>query len=308
MDKAHLDLPGLRSDPRPLLVEAIRTAYDIPQGTKSPRATKHEAHMAEEKKTDAIATQNTALARPSFLGQNDTRGAENITKEDIQMPRIGIGQPQSPEVIDGDPKRIADLKPGMFFHNLTRQIIPAPLNFTVIRTERPRFIEFIPRAQGGGIKDYNVPPDDPRTLFTTGPDGKPVPPVATKFYDFILMLLPINPNDPMSSIIALSLKSSGIAVARALNGFIKLRNAPSFAGKYTMKTVSKTNSKGTWFLPVIDNAGWCTEEEFKVAELAYQSLSGRTVRIEVDEEDEDGIPAAAAGTEATAQEVDTRGM
>lgn len=263
--------------------------------------------MAEEAKTAAPAapvstvpaTQNTAIARPTYLQGGDKRGTENITNADIQMPRLGIAQTNSPEVEEGNARFIADLKAGMFFNNVTRQIIPSPISFTVIRTERPRFIEFIPRTEGGGIRDYNVPADDPRTQFRQGEGGKTLPPLATKFYDFIILMLPVNMNDPMSNVIALSLKSTGLKVARQLNGLIKLRNAPSFAGKYKLTTKRETNSKGTWSGPVIENDGWVTEDEFKVASMAYDSLSGKTVHIDVEdtqveEPEEEGIPAQTA--------------
>lgn len=242
--------------------------------------------MAED-----IAKQGTqALARPSFLPKGDTRGAENITKDDIQMPRLGIAQAQSPQVLDGNPKQIKDLKAGNIFNTLTGKVINLPVEFTVVRTERPRYIEFIPRTEGGGIRDYNVPAGDPRTEFTMR-DGKSIPPVATKFYDFIVLLLPIDQNDPMSSVIALSLKSAGLKVARALNGMIKLRNAPSFAGKYRLSLKTETNSKGTWWQPVIENAEWVSEDEFALAGMIYESLSGKSISIEVDDDDPEGIPA-----------------
>ncbi len=248
--------------------------------------------MADDK---LQTTPTQAMERPAFLSVDDVRGTEHLTKDDIQLPRIGLAQGLSPEIQDGDPKFISDLKVGMMFNNLTRQIIePAkgPIEFTVIRAERPRYVEFIPRTAGGGIKDFDVPANDPRTQFTRDPvSGQSVPPVATKFYDFIIMMLPVTtPQEAMQKIIALSFKSTGLKVARNLNGLMKLRNAPTFAGKYTLKTGMDKNSKGTFAVFQIANAGWVDEPTYKIAEAAYKGLEGKTVVIEREPGEEDEFP------------------
>jgi hypothetical protein len=221
------------------------------------------------------------VARPAFIPAGDTRGTEHITKDDIQMPRLGLAQGLSPQVQDGDPKRIPDLKVGMLFNNLTNEIIPAPVEFTVIRADRPRYVEFIPREQGGGIRDFDVPAHDPRTQFTRDAQGKSVNPVATKFYDFIILMLPVNGVDPGSNLIALSFKSTGLKVARQLNGLLKMRNAPSFACKFKLTTGMDRNAKGTFAVYQVANAGWVDDEAtYKLAESLHESLRGAAIAID----------------------------
>ena len=59
------------------------------------------------------------MNRPTFIEAQDTRGAEHIGKDDIQMPRLGLAQAQSPQMLDGDPKFIDNLRVGELFNNVT---------------------------------------------------------------------------------------------------------------------------------------------------------------------------------------------
>lgn len=225
-----------------------------------------------------------ALAeRPAFLPAHDNRGTEHITKDDIQMPRLGLAQALSPEVQEGDPKFIEGLKVGGFFNNLTKEVYgKGPIYFTVVRADVPRYIEFIPRTEGGGIRDFNVPATDPRTQFTMTADGKPVPPIATKFYDFIIMFT------ETKELAALSLKSTGLKAARQLNAFMKLRNAASFAGLYTLSSKMEKNSKGTYAVHVIANAGYVTEEVYNAAGAVYEAIRDKVITIDREPGEDDG--------------------
>lgn len=209
-------------------------------------------------------------SRPSYIEASDTRGAEHIGKDDIQMPRLGLAQAQSPQLLEGDPKYIDGVKIGELFNNLTDvNYGKGPLQFSVVRADAPRGIEFTPLEEGGGIKDFNVPLDDPRMQWDG--DAKPI---ATKFYDFVLMLWPTR------ELIALSLKSSGLKVARALNAYIKLRNAPVFAGKYELSTTMAKGPAGSYATHVVKNAGWISEKEFTMANDVFEGLKDKVIDID----------------------------
>lgn len=229
------------------------------------------------KETTEIATVSTAvsLERPSFLGANDHRGTDHLTKDDLQMPRIALAQQMSPQLDEGNSQFIEGLKQGDMFNSVTDEIIgKGPITFTVVRCDPPRYVEFIPREQGGGIKDINVPANDPRTQF--GPNGET--PLATKFYDFIIARI----DRSEFELIALSLKSTGLKVARQLNALMKLRNAASFAGAYTLSVVKEENAKGKFYNFSVKNAGWVDEKTYKMAEQAFEALKDRSVTIDRD--------------------------
>lgn len=234
------------------------------------------------------------LNRPAFIPATQ-QGTEHIEKSDIELPRLALAQQMSPQLAEGDPKFIDDLKIGDMFNSLTRHIYGrGPLTFAIVRADRPRYIEFFPRSAGGGVKDMNVPPGDPRTQFSQDENGNPLKPVATKYYDYVLMSL------ETKEIIALSLKSSGLKVARALNTLMKLRNAPCYAGAYTVTAAMDRNQKGTFAVYRIQNAGWITDENlYKHAEKMYQSLSNKTLKIDRDTDEDPLAGDGVGGPEGT---------
>jgi hypothetical protein len=255
-----------------------------------------------KKNTELAKTEpaGSMMERPAFLSKDDHRGSEHIAQEDLQLPRIAIAQGLSPELIEGNAKYIDGLKMGHMFNNLTGELYnKGPIEFVVVRADPPRWVEFIPRDEGGGVADLNVPPDDPRTQFTRDEEGKSVPPVATKFYDYVILMLPSK--EP----IALSMKGKALKVARQLNALIKLRNAPIFAGKYVLTSTLESNSKGTYGVPQIRNAGWVDEQLYKLAEGVYESIKSKNLVIDRDPgEDDMEFPTDEAPIEAATHTAD----
>jgi hypothetical protein len=225
-----------------------------------------------------LPAEGTALAAPEWLQVGDVRGTEDIGSEDVQMPRLSLAQKTSKQLEEGNPKLIPGLKICDLFNDLTRTIYGrGPLYFTVLRRDRPRWIEFIPLDEGGGIRDKDVPHDDPRTQWTTDEKGNGVGPKATKFYDFIVMLVPTR------EVIALSFKSTGLKVAKQLNGLMKMRNKPSFAGRYTLTTAMDPGTgKGAYAVYLVANAGWVSKDEYLYGETLFEGLRNRVINISRD--------------------------
>jgi hypothetical protein len=245
----------------------------------------------------ALAERGTAaVARPvrtdlpDFIPANTTaEGTEDITKDDMRMPRIGLAQGISPEVMDeNNPRFIPELKIGHMFNSVDKRIYgKGPLEFQIIRRDPPRYIEFRPRKEGGGVIDPNVPPNDPRTRFTKGPDGASVQPVATKFFDYIIRVLY---TDREPELVALSFKGIMLKDAMAFNTAIKARNAPVYAGKYTLTTVMDKNAKGTYAIFKVINSetldantskkGWVSRQLFEEGKLLFDALGAKVIDID----------------------------
>lgn len=191
---------------------------------------------------------------PDYLQEFDgSEGKENIGREDLAIPRLALAQKMSPEI---DPEQkdrfIEGLKIGDLFNSQTKQIYgPGPLEFVPLFIGAPRYIEFNSREPNSGIKDMNVPANDPRTQWGSGPDGKPL---ATKFYSYIVLLL------PQLEIIGLSFKSSGLKTAKALNMLISNRKkAPIYAGKYMIGTATAQGPKGPYKIYTVANSTIASE-------------------------------------------------
>jgi hypothetical protein len=159
-----------------------------------------------------------------------------------------------------------------------------------------RRIEFTPRSEGGGIVDLDVPRDDVRMQWTEDARGNRVPPVATEFVEFVILMLRAG-RQPEP--IVLSIKTTNKWNKRAsdqLTTFIKLRGAAIYSGLYTIDTKTPAkNDKGTFGVPTLKNAGFIPVDTpqgaalYQHAKKFHESLEGKM--IVVDREVDDSMAA-----------------
>jgi hypothetical protein len=266
--------------------------------------------MATKKPETALTPANAGLSifdpatgggamteRPSFIPAGDTTGTEGITQEDIRLPRLTIAQGLSPQLTPGDSAYIDGLKMFQLFNDFTRQIYGnGPLYFIAVRRDVRR-IEFIPRDEGGGVKDMNVPHGDPRTEWTEDEEGHRVPPKATKFNEFVVLLL-VSKDDPPEPIV-LSIKDTNKFNRRAatdLNGFIKMHaskgknSVPIYGVVYSISSKSEKNDNGTFGVPIINQVGFVPRQDwFQAAQAFAASLEGKNVVTTREPGDEDSF-------------------
>jgi len=224
------------------------------------------------------------LAVPDFMKGDAGRGLEHLKKDDLQIPRLSLAQGLSPQLVESDAKYVDGLRLGDMYNSITGQVYgKGPLTFAVVRADPPRAIEFYPLESGGGIKDRDVPLTDPRVSF--GKDGEK--PVATKFYDYVAVLL------PSREWIGLSFKSSSLKTARILNTLMKLRSGmPMFGGLYVISSVAQKKAIGasvvTYYNFDVKNAGNITDEaEYNFVKGLYESISDRVVVVDKGDLDPD---------------------
>lgn len=205
------------------------------------------------------------------------------------MPRLTLAQGLSPELIETDPKYIEGLKNGDAFNTLTGKIYgKGVLECAIIRADPPRGVEFMPRGAGGGVKDFNVPINDPRMQFTTDKEGKRQKPIATKFYDFVIVLL------PSREVVALSFKGAALKTAKRLNGLIKFKASkiPIFGWKYKMVPTLEQSPKGTYSVFRVDNAGLIQDGElYAFLRSSFNAIKNKEIKIEREPGSDDDVPA-----------------
>ena len=234
-----------------------------------------------------VPTTGTLSTRPEYLDKykGDKRGADHFTSDDLRLPRLTIAQKTSKQIEEGTPEYIEGLKFGDLFNDLSSEIYGKDtLQFIIIRADRPRAMEFTPLDEGGGVVDFDVPLNDPRCAWTTGEDGKRNKPVATVFYDYVLLLV------ASGEMIALSLKSTGLKVAKRLNSMIKLRGAPVFTGLYEVSIAIEKNDAGSYGVYVIKNAGWADEKLAAVGEKEFEAVKDKTIDIQREAEPQEDVP------------------
>lgn len=253
--------------------------------------------MADEKKTTEIAVQQTASQAlgpaPDYIPKS-RRGFEDTLQTDIQIPRLALAQAMSPQVTEGDPARIPDLKVGDLFNSVTGQIYGKSVIVQVLRKMPLRAMEFRSVDDGGGVIDPNVPLNDPRLKWGTTGDKKKDQPKATLFRDFLAVIL------PQREMIALSFKSSGIAAAKSLWGQATMSNRDCFAVTFKISTAVKLTPKPHQIYK-IDLNGWASKEDIQLGEEMYeavQQIDAAKIHTENTPEDPDEFIPATYEAEA----------
>ncbi len=211
--------------------------------------------------------------RPDRIAKSEKRGMETMTKDDISIPRLALAQNQSPQVTEGDPRMIEGLKPGDLFNSLTKENYGREVFVQILRKDKMRAIQFRPIEDGGGIIDPNVPLDDERCKWHG--DEKPV---ATVFRDYLARI--IHP-DGRREMVALSFKSSGLSVAKSLNGLIAVRNASIFDGIYVITTATNLKPQPHKIYQV-QNAGWASDEDAAAGAELYEAMKSLDLTERID--------------------------
>lgn len=229
-------------------------------------------------------------------------GLDHIGKDDMALPRLALAQGLSPQVQKKDPKFIKGLSMGEAFNTLTEQNYgEGPWDVAIVRADPPRFVEFIPRDAGGGVKDPDVDPKDPRAQWTVDKEtGKRVKPKATMFYDYVVVFL------DTEEALALSFKSTGLRTARTLNSLMRLRQQrekiPFFWGKYQLRVEVTTNTQGTFAVLLIKNNGQVEDDELKIKlHSSFQAFKDKELKFEREEGDTEGEDVAAEETKGNAK-------
>jgi len=238
--------------------------------------------MAKKKEEEKamVLTSSQDIVVPEFLKDYAGKGSEHLSKNDLLMPRLGLAQGLSPQINPEKPEYIDGLRLGDAFNKVTGTIYGrGPWEMAIVRADPPRWVEFFPRDEGGGVKDPNVPHGDPRTQWRV--DGRK--PVATMFYDFVVIFL-----ETMEPIV-ISFKATGIKTAKLLNTLIKLRGQiPLFMGRYAMKAVMAKGAKGDYATLQVQNAGHVEDlEVLKFLAGQFDAFKDKPLIIEREPGDDD---------------------
>lgn len=232
---------------------------------------------------------------PSFIDVNDRTGKDQLGMDELRLPRLAIAQGLSPQMVEGGSQYIPELRLTEMFNDLSSEIYGrGPLQFVVIRQDVRR-IEFHPDDRNV-VLDMNVPANDPRTQWTVNEKGERIPPRATKFVEFIVLLVREG-QEPEP--IVLSIKDTNKFNRKAIErlaGFVKFHPGPVFSAVYSVRTVNEKNDEGTFGVFVIDKLvskdnpkGYVTDQAlFLRAQALEESLRGKTVAVNREPGSDDG--------------------
>jgi hypothetical protein len=312
--------------------------------TKAAQAATHQKRPApaeERRPAQARSTQAPAVHRPApppaavqslpeFMRRDADLGKENISKDDIEIPRLKLMQGLSPELQEFD-----GLKAGFFFHPAAEFIFDGPFRAVPVFMDK-RYILWRPRDAGGGIlarADDGVHWSPAQGSFTVQLDKKDggdsvtwtmaktvqesglnnwgtlnptdpnSPPAATEMYNYLLAF----PDEPDLMPAVLSFQRSSIKVGRRFNTKLKTVRAPIFGTIWEFRAAEDSNNRGQSFFNIdVRSAGLITDSNlYQQYRSMYETFSQRGLAIK----DIEGLQSEddSAGEPGDNNEGDTAG-
>lgn len=248
--------------PRPA---AQRSAPTAPANRKAPEP-------AEERRANQVATRqsSTALSEaaanlPAHMREDMGMGKENISQEDMDIPRLKLIQGLSKELTLYD-----GLKAGNFFHTATEAIFDDSIRVVPLLLDK-QYILWRPLEDGGGILarasdgvhwqpsagEFEVKLDKKdgghkvkwklaRTVQESGlanwgtmnPNDTNSPPAATLMYNFLLAF----PDEPDMMPAVLTFQRSSIKIGRKFMTKLRTVRTPLFGSVFKLSSFVDHNS------------------------------------------------------------------
>jgi len=248
--------------------------------------------MAKATQEDKALEQVTGkLAVPDYITGRE--GTEQIERQDVTYPRLGLCQSLTPQKKKSDANHIPNLTDGQFFNTITGEIYGESVLVVPILFSKQR-IKFHPMSEGGGIECQSFNGKDGGFLSPKCEelDGTTVcehakfsdnhRPTCDKLHNRPAAI--VKPIDRPASggiffcevadiPIIISLKSTGLKVSKQWNSLVKLNpNTPMFARVYELISTEVTKGQQSWFAPTIKPRGFVPPDLFRQLKTAYDSL------------------------------------
>ena len=215
--------------------------------------------------TNKKEVKKTVDQMPSYIKQGESRGNENVSNDDLQLPRIDVLQALSPQINKKKDEYIDGAEVGMLFNTLTGELYPDGVNFTPISFVK-RFLVWVDRkkdADGGlrGVFDNVLEAED---FMESADDSEKLDVVATAEH---LILL-----DNGDEVI-ISMAKSKMKVSRKFNSLVRLNGGDRFSRKYHMTAVDDKGSQGEYQNIKIQAKGFPAEEIYLKAVALYEAIA-----------------------------------
>lgn len=207
---------------------------------------------------------------PSYIKTGMSRGNENVTKDDLQLPRIDVLQALSPQINPKKDEFIEGSGVGMLWNTLTKELYPQGLNFTPVAFAK-RFLVWVNRKidNGGGLRGVFDSELDASAFLESQEDANKLEVVPTAEH---LVLL-----DDGSEVI-LSMAKSKMKVSRKFNSLVRVQGGDRFSRRYHLSTMDDESPKGEFQNFSIKPDGFPSEQVYLKAEKLYGSISSGQVK------------------------------
>ena len=228
---------------------------------------------------------------PEWLKQGQARGAENVTTDDMIIPRIELIQALSPARNKKDAAYIEGAEEGMLYNNVTRQLYGEAVTVVPVYYTKQFLVWKDRKSGGGGSNGF-------RGAFATealardaiaqlNEEGLEVSDTAQHF-------VLVRTGDEWQEAV-ISMAKSKMKVSKRWKSLIRMTQTDSFARAYKLSAATETNARNeSYFNFGISPLGFVSKEIYERAEKLYETVRSGAVKVS---NDYDGEVVEAADSE-----------
>lgn len=238
---------------------------------------------------------------PDYLQKDSpARGNENVTIDDITIPRLDIVQALSPEVKEGDPKYREEARPGMLVNSVTGQLYGKEV-FVILVYYTKQWLVWKKRKtddgkalEGGFFGAYPSPEEAKDRMEQEGGAANHIEIIDTPQH-FALIL---NKDTGKTEEVVISMPRTKAKVSRNINAMIKLTGRDRFASVIRLGTQLEKNAKGDFYNFAPSLCGFPAMPLFKKAEELYNAMAAGDRRVVMDVSGFDAGTGTGGGDDA----------
>lgn len=205
--------------------------------------------------------------RPDWVDVNSAKGSEDVTANDIILPRIDVLQALSPQIKRSNPNYIEGAEQGQIFNTVSGEIYGSEIRFIPVVFKR-EYIVWQDRELGGGFRGAFATAEEAERERRNleNPDSHEV--VETHVH-FVLILR----DDGRLEEAVLSMAKSKRKVSRKLNSLVQMFPGDRFARVYKLTAVEVDGQKGEFWNFDVAPLGWASKPMWEKGLATYEAIS-----------------------------------
>jgi len=219
--------------------------------------------------------------RPEWLSADSGRGSEDVTINDLVLPRVEVLQALSPQLKKTDPSYIPGSEQGIIFNTVSGELYGPQITIVPVVFRR-EFIVWQDRKLGGGFRGAFNSADEAEQERQSldNPDQHEV---TETHVNFVLL---IHPDGKIEEAV-LSWSKSKRKVSRKLNSLVQMINSDRFSRAYKLTAIPVDGPKGEYWSFDVSPIGYVSKHVYDTALRSYEAIrrGERSVAHDVDPAD-----------------------
>jgi len=225
-------------------------------------------------KTVATSNEEKELAmfssdRPDWV-QDTGRGSEEVSSNDMSLPRLQIIQDLSPQRKKGKAEYIEGAEEGMIFNSATNELYPTKGVIIVPCFMRAEYVAWKDRDAGGGFGGA-FETEEEAEAWVSSQENAAAWDINYTNQHFCVMVMPGHTAErPKLQDVVISMSRSQLKVSRKWNTTIQQAGGDRFSRAYRLAVVQDRSEKGEYFNWSATPLGWAPKEVYARGEEVYE--------------------------------------